>query len=97
MVDEQLAGYPTSLEHDLKMLEDENELSFNKANCIKYRIVEKQILTFWKECANQANLVLKGMSTKEARKEVNKWSSIEMQGAKEYFFGTYAPLLDHLE
>ena len=53
--DEALAKYPTTLEQDVEIIEkdaEERKLSVNKRNCVLYRMTEKYVLHYLKDCAN---------------------------------------------
>ena len=56
-----LAQYPTTLEEDIIILENdlkENKLGQNKRNCIKYRKNEKIMMHFLLKCAEKVDELL---------------------------------------
>ena len=48
---EALNKYPTTLEDDLEILEEDKSLTRNLRNCIMFRKNEKVVLHFLKDCA----------------------------------------------
>ena len=80
-IDECLSKYSTSLEEDIAILEaddQQNTLGFNKRNCVTYRKMDKLLLHQWKDTANKV-FSLKGKTCKDAMKEVNSWTDMEMR------------------
>jgi hypothetical protein len=73
LAEEALAKFPTSYEEDLQLLESvesgQEELSFNKQNCLKLRIGEKKLLNFITRTAKSI-IDLSTMTRKEAVKRM---------------------------
>ena len=78
--DHSLAQYSTTLDEDIKLLEEDdendNKFEFNKRNCILFRKGEKVILHFLKDMATRVDRIMK-MTQKEARKDINQWNDME--------------------
>ena len=94
-IDECLSQYPTSLEEDIAILETddkENTLGFNKRNCVTYRKMDKLLLHEFKDTANKVFSLKACKSSKDAIKEVNSWSNVQMR--IRYFIDDICPLLD---
>lgn len=87
--------YPESYQFDLDLLEKddkEKQLTNNQRSCVLYRSGEKKILKFLIDAADKL-MNLYELPLKEARKEVNKNSSVEYEGMVDYIKVTLYPAL----
>ena len=62
VVDAALAEYPTTLKEDKEIIErdaKEDNLGLNKKNCVLYRMSEKKVLHFLKDCITEVEEMLR--------------------------------------
>lgn len=100
IVDKALSEYPTTLDEDKELLEKdakENSLSLNQKNCIRYRMSEKKVLHFLKDCSRQI-LEFANMTGEEATAEIERRENEEeFKKIRGYLFGSICPLLQGSE
>ena len=89
--------YPTSLEHDKKLLEEDdkivdpvNKLSLNVRHCIMFRKGEKEVCQHLLDCANIVKIIRHNPASR-AREVIKFWAGRRF--GKEYFRKTFIPFL----